>query len=170
MNVIIICRQARGAGDDMLTKRSNSFNSQFPYSPCQARITWVEKGLKTSFDFGLLSILIICRNAVRVKLKDTTSRAQKGFFRRQRLEMLAKGLNPNRSSDCGLPEIPEITLSHAKRRSVTNKRTNHIVVNQARHPARSHAIPTYGKDTCRDGSTCDTSQPTQCMWTLYALQ
>ncbi|KAK2460165.1 hypothetical protein APHAL10511_007844 [Amanita phalloides] len=58
------------------------------------------------------------RNTVKLKLKDATGRAQKGFFGRQRLEMLSKGLIPNhKASKNDIPgnsKRSEITLSHAK--------------------------------------------------------
>ncbi|KAJ7746342.1 hypothetical protein B0H16DRAFT_1557108 [Mycena metata] len=60
------------------------------------------------------------RNAARARSKDTTGRAHKNFFSRQRLDILSKGLSggaPSGGSTSGLgPRITasDIDLSHAK--------------------------------------------------------
>ena len=101
------------------------------------------------------------RNTVRAKLKDATSRAQKGFFCRQRL---AKGLIADKTNDNGFLETKsEITLFHAKHNSAVNQHASRVETNRDCHPEQSHA--TYDKDARgRDRSTCGISEGTQCMW------
>ncbi|PFH47253.1 hypothetical protein AMATHDRAFT_50438 [Amanita thiersii Skay4041] len=56
------------------------------------------------------------RNTVKSKLKDATGRAQKGFFGRQRLDMLSKGLRQDIKPQENLSESTtrmEIDLAHA---------------------------------------------------------
>ncbi|KAF8150883.1 hypothetical protein B0H34DRAFT_155043 [Crassisporium funariophilum] len=70
------------------------------------------------------------RNAAKTRVKDTTSRLQKGHFGRQRLDMLSKGLsatkpsekpNSNQTTNSG---IADITLAHAKHRRQSKEDAN----------------------------------------------
>lgn len=102
------------------------------------------------------------RNTTRAKLKDATSRAQKGFFCRQRL---AEGLIADKTNDNGFAETKkksEINLVHAKHNSAVNQHAKRIETNQDCHPEQTH---TYDKDTQgQDRSAGGISEATQCMW------
>lgn len=58
-----------------------------------------------------------CRNAAKARTRDVVGRQQKGFFGRQRLNILSKGLQtstPKLSRDASDPRAKEeITLAHA---------------------------------------------------------
>lgn len=69
------------------------------------------------------------RNAAKARSRDATGRAHKGFFGRQRLEMLSKGLicaskgekQPVSAEGSGHKMAGEISLAHAKRMELPSR-------------------------------------------------
>ena len=100
-----------------------------------AQITWEENGSYISLLMLLQCILIRSRNAAKTRTKDATTRTQKGFFGRQRLDILARGLASNQSRvQCARKDDirPSIDLAHAKRDAPSKGSQNVPVTPQKR--------------------------------------
>lgn len=73
-------------------------------------------------NLGYLYTYLSLRNAAKARSRDTTGRVQKGFFGRQRLDMLSKGLSANQERTQNLKHVREnpvsdIGLAHARPKS-----------------------------------------------------
>lgn len=131
----------------------------------------------------------LTRNAAKARLKDTTRRTQKGFFGRQRLDILAKGVSAystwgKQTPDCSrkpVSLISEIGLAHAfndaHRTPEVNSFTRYSFIPSPIHvsPCTPHLKKTMPHDEPSSGSrshssevldALDTYEREQCLSTL----
>ncbi|KAJ7045489.1 hypothetical protein C8F04DRAFT_436190 [Mycena alexandri] len=114
------------------------------------------------------------RNAARTRCKDTTGRAHKNFFSRQRLDILSKGLSgraPSGSTSGLGPRITasDIGLSHAKhlapnldREDAVSRRVDTSTPSRSTHlteETRSHMRSSSGSRSSKILEALDTTEP-----------
>ncbi|KAJ7236264.1 hypothetical protein B0H12DRAFT_1140511 [Mycena haematopus] len=116
----------------------------------------------------------VSRNAARARSKDTTGRAHKNYFGRQRLDILSKGLSGRTHSGEGLsghgPRISasNIELSHARRQleasrieepSPVDRASSRAESPHSRSRNRSHMRSSSGSRSSKILEALDTTEP-----------